>query len=141
VFEPPRGLKPAAREVAGRTLRVSGVFGRGEQPHRREKKEVQVDGKTIEFDKDGFMIDPSLWDDKVAAAVAGEEGIDSMSEKHWAIVSVIRDYWKEHDLAPPVRLLCKESGVSVREVYKLFASGPARGACRIAGLPKPDGCV
>ena len=102
---------------------------------------MQVDGKTIEFDKDGFMADPSLWDDKVAAAIAGEEGLDSMSEKHWGVVRFIRDYWKEHDLAPPVRLLCKEGGVSVREVYKLFTSGPARGACRIAGLPKPDGCV
>jgi len=102
---------------------------------------VQVEDKTIDFDKDGFMIDPTLWNDKVAAAIAGEEGIAAMSEKHWAVVNFIRSYWKEHDMAPTVRMLCKESGVSVREVYKLFTSGPARGACRIAGLPKPDGCV
>ena len=76
-----------------------------------------------------------------AKAIAQGEGIENVSEKHWAIVRFIREYWKEHALAPPVRLLCKESGVSVREVYKLFTSGPARGACRVAGLPKPDGCV
>lgn len=102
---------------------------------------MQIEGKTIEFDKDGFMVEPDLWDDQVAAAIAGEEGIDDLSEKHWGIVNFIRDYWKEHDLAPPVRLICKEAGVSVREIYKLFTSGPARGACRVAGLPKPDGCV
>jgi len=102
---------------------------------------VQVDGKSIEFDQDGFMTDPGLWDERVATAIATEEGIGEVSEKHWAIVNFIRDYWKEHDLAPPVRLICTEIGVSVREIYKLFTSGPARGACRVAGLPKPDGCV
>ena len=102
---------------------------------------MEIDGQTIEFDNDGFMTDPSLWNDQVAGAIAQEEGIADISEKHWAVVNFIRDYWKEHDLAPPVRMICKEVGVSVREIYKLFTSGPARGACRIAGLPKPDGCV
>jgi tRNA 2-thiouridine synthesizing protein E len=102
---------------------------------------VEVAGKQIEFDKDGFMSDPALWDEKVARAIAGEEGIAQMSDQHWGIVNFIRTYWQQHDLAPPVRLICKEVGVSVREIYKLFTSGPARGACRVAGLPKPDGCV
>jgi len=102
---------------------------------------VQVNEKTIEFDNDGFMIDPNLWDESVALTIARDEGITDVSEKHWAIVNFIRDYWKEHDLAPPVRLICQEVGVNVREIYKLFTSGPARGACRVAGLPKPDGCV
>jgi tRNA 2-thiouridine synthesizing protein E len=95
----------------------------------------------IEFDPEGFMADPSLWNEAVASGIAREEGIQEMSETHWAIVRFIRQYWKEHDLAPPVRLICTELGVSVRDVYKLFTSGPARGACRVAGLPKPDGCV
>lgn len=102
---------------------------------------MEIDGQNIALDKDGFMIDPALWNDQVAAVIAGEEGIAQMSDKHWGIVNFIRTYWKEHDLAPPVRLICKELGVSVRDLYKLFTSGPARGACRIAGLPKPDGCV
>lgn len=102
---------------------------------------MEIGGKQIEFDKDGFMRDPNLWDEIVAAAIASEEGIANLSDKHWSIVNFIRNYWKEHDLAPPVRLICTELGVSVREIYKLFTSGPARGACRVAGLPKPDGCV
>lgn len=102
---------------------------------------MQVNSKTVEFDKDGFMTDPNLWDEKVASAIAEDEGIDNLSETHWRIVNFIREYWKEHDLAPPVRLICKELDVGVRDLYKLFTSGPARGACRVAGLPKPDGCV
>ena len=102
---------------------------------------MEVEGKAIEFDKDGFMIAPDLWCDEVASAIAEEEGIDELTDKHWGIVNFIRGYWQENDLAPPVRLICKEVGVSVREIYKLFTSGPARGACRVAGLPKPDGCV
>jgi len=102
---------------------------------------VQVDGKSVELDENGFMTSPELWDEKVARSIAQDEGIDELTEPHWRVVRFIRSYWSEHDLAPPVRLLCKESGVSVREIYKLFTSGPARGACRVAGLPKPDGCV
>lgn len=102
---------------------------------------MKIGEKTIELDPDGFMREPGLWDDDVARAIAGDEGIDEMSEKHWSVVRFIRGYWEENDSAPAVRLLCRESGVSVRQVYKLFTSGPARGACRIAGLPKPDGCV
>ena len=102
---------------------------------------MQVGGKSIEFDNDGFMRNPELWDKEIATAIASEEGIGDVSEKHWAIVHFIRDHWKEHDLAPPVRLICKDVGLSVRDIYKLFKSGPARGACRVAGLPKPDGCV
>ncbi len=102
---------------------------------------METVGRKVEFDKDGFMKDPAIWDDSVASGIALDEGIEELSEKHWAVVRFIREYWEEHDLAPPVRLLCKEAGVTVREVYKLFTSGPARGACRIAGLPKPDGCV
>jgi TusE/DsrC/DsvC family sulfur relay protein len=102
---------------------------------------VLVNGTAIEFDKDGFMVDPDLWDDQVAQAIARDERIDELTDVHWTIVRFIRDHWKEHDLAPPVRLLCQTSGVSVRQMFKLFTSGPARGACRVAGLPKPDGCV
>ena len=102
---------------------------------------IEISGKAIQFDDDGFMREPGLWDEEIATAIAREDGIEEMSDQHWAVVRFIRTYWSENDLAPAVRLLCKESGVSVRQIYKLFALGPARGACRIAGLPKPDGCV
>ena len=104
-------------------------------------RKIEIAGKQVEFNEDGFMLRPELWDDDVARAIAREDGIDEMGEKHWVIVRFIRKYWEEHDLAPPVWVLCKVGGVTVRQVFKLFPLGPARGACRIAGLPKPDGCV
>jgi TusE/DsrC/DsvC family sulfur relay protein len=102
---------------------------------------MKIGDADIELDKDGFMIDPDLWNEMVARAIAGTEGIEAMTEDHWKVVNYIREYWKEHDLAPAVRLICKDLGLGVRQIYKLYTSGPARGACRVAGLPKPDGCV
>lgn len=105
------------------------------------ENKIRAGDVDVEFDQEGFMVEPGLWNDAVACAIARDEGIAEMSEDHWKIVKFIREYWKEHDLAPPVRLICTEVGVSVRRIYKLFTAGPARGACRVAGLPKPDGCV
>jgi dissimilatory sulfite reductase related protein len=102
---------------------------------------MKIGDANIELDKDGFMIDPGLWNETVARAIAGTEGIEEMTEDHWKVVNYIREYWKGHDLAPAVRLICKDVGLGVRQIYKLYTSGPARGACRVAGLPKPDGCV
>jgi len=102
---------------------------------------VEIKNTVIEFDNDGFMIDPGLWSDEVATAIGREEGIDEMVEDHWKLVHFIRNYWQEHDIAPTVRLICKETGLPLRKIFKLFTAGPARGACRVAGLPKPDGCV
>jgi len=102
---------------------------------------MQIGDVSIDLDKDGFMIEPGLWNEIVAGAIASTEGIEAMSEDHWKVVNFIRNYWKENDLAPAVRLICTELGIGVRQLYKLFTSGPARGACRVAGLPKPDGCV
>ncbi|MHC4974008.1 MAG: TusE/DsrC/DsvC family sulfur relay protein [Planctomycetota bacterium] len=104
-------------------------------------KDLEISGKNIEFNEDGFMLRPELWDEDVASAIAREDGIEEMGEKHWVIVRFIREYWEAQDLAPQVRRLCKVAGANVRELYKLFPLGPARGACRVAGLPKPDGCV
>jgi tRNA 2-thiouridine synthesizing protein E len=40
-----------------------------------------------------------------------------------------------------VRKICQTTGFSLKHIYELFPSGPAKGACKLAGLPKPDGCV
>jgi tRNA 2-thiouridine synthesizing protein E len=102
---------------------------------------MTADNASFQLDPDGFMVEPLLWTDEVARAIALDEGIEEMTEDHWKVVNFIREHWKQHDLAPAVRLICTELGLNVRSIYRLFSSGPARGACRIAGLPKPDGCV
>ena len=102
---------------------------------------MKIGDEEYPLDGNGFLGEPSRWTRSVAEALARDEGIPEMTPEHWAVVNFIRGYWTEHDLAPPVRLLCKETRLGVRDVYRLFRSGPAKGACRIAGLPKPDGCV
>ncbi|MBP7145935.1 MAG: TusE/DsrC/DsvC family sulfur relay protein [Acidobacteria bacterium] len=102
---------------------------------------MKIGDEDYPLDAEGFLQEPARWNREVALAIAQDEGIDDMSDRHWAVVEFIRRYWEQHDTAPPVRLLCQETSVGVREMHRLFHSGPARGACRIAGLPKPDGCV
>jgi TusE/DsrC/DsvC family sulfur relay protein len=102
---------------------------------------INLDGREFEIDEEGFMQKPEEWDEEVAKLFATTEGITEMTDKHWAVVRFIRQHWLENKTAPMVRKLCQESGVNLREVYKLFPSGPAKGACKVAGLPKPDGCV
>jgi TusE/DsrC/DsvC family sulfur relay protein len=104
--------------------------------------ELNVKGKKIELNDDGFMQNPKEWDDEVAKALAkAEEGIEIMSEDHWTVVNYIREYFIEKNLAPMVRKVCKNSGFPLKYIFELFPSGPAKGACKVAGLPKPDGCV
>jgi dissimilatory sulfite reductase related protein len=95
----------------------------------------------IEVDDDGFMADPSLWNEQAALALASTEGLDALTDDHWTIMNYIREYHAQFGVAPMVRKLCKETGFKLKEIYTLFPSGPARGACKVAGLEKPTGCV
>lgn len=102
---------------------------------------LEIENREFEVDGDGFLQQPEIWDEEVARLIARHDGIEDMNEKHWAIVKIIRKNWEEKGMAPMVRTICQETGVRLREIYELFPLGPARGACRVAGLPKPDGCV
>jgi TusE/DsrC/DsvC family sulfur relay protein len=102
---------------------------------------IEIEGRAFEVDEEGFLLDPGEWDDEVALLLARTDGIEEMSEKHWQVVRYIREYYLEHKLAPMIRKLCESTGLRLREIYELFPLGPAKGACKIAGLPKPDGCV
>ena len=87
----------------------------------------------IEVDEDGFMQEPDEWNEQVASALATTEGVDDLSEEHWKIVTYLRDYYKQFGIAP--------MGFPLKKIYELFPSGPAKGACKVAGLAKPTGCV
>ncbi|MEJ5270261.1 TusE/DsrC/DsvC family sulfur relay protein [Hydrogenophilus thiooxidans] len=108
---------------------------------------IEVAGKTIEVDEEGYLTNLSDWDEEVAAELAKKEGID-MTENHWEVVNFLREYYEEYQVAPPIRVLTKaiakklgpEKGNS-DYLYELFPYGPAKQACKIAGLPKPTGCV
>jgi len=102
---------------------------------------INVGGLEIEVDEDGFIADPAKWNEAVAKALAETEGVTEFTEAHWKIINYLREYYQKFGIAPMVRKLCKETGCSLKQIYDLFPSGPAKGACKIAGLPKPTGCV
>ena len=95
----------------------------------------------IEVDEDGFMENPEEWNEAIAVALATTEGVDDMTEEHWKLVNYLREYYLKFGIAPMIRKLCKETGFPLKKVYELFPSGPAKGACKVAGLAKPTGCV
>jgi len=104
--------------------------------------QIEAKGKTLEVNEEGFLLHPEEWDKAIAEILAKEEeGIEQMTEDHWSVVNYIRDYYVEKNLAPMVRKVCKNTGFSLKYIFELFPSGPAKGACKVAGLPKPDGCV
>ncbi len=108
----------------------------------RPMSSIEVNGVTLDLSEEGFLTDPQKWTREAAEALAkSEEGLAALTAEHWAVVDIIRDHYLKTNLAPMVRLICKGTGFPLRHIYELFPSGPAKGACKIAGLPKPDGCV
>lgn len=104
--------------------------------------EIESNGRIIEVNEEGFLAHPEDWNREVAEILAQtEEGIEQLTDDHWAVIDFIRGYYSEKSLAPMVRKVCKTTGFSLKHIFELFPSGPAKGACKVAGLPKPDGCV
>lgn len=102
---------------------------------------ITLENQTFELDGDGFMLEPERWSKALAEVIAQADGIENLTENHWKVIDIIRRNYEEKGMAPMVRVICKETGLKLKEIYELFPLGPARGACRVAGLPKPDGCV
>lgn len=98
-------------------------------------------GQEIEIDEDGFIQEPDKWSKEVAEDIAKTEDAYPMTDDHWKIVNYLRKYYLEYGIAPPIRMVTKQTGIDLKAIYKLFPSGPAKGACKIAGLAKPTGCV
>ncbi|MEW5827268.1 MAG: TusE/DsrC/DsvC family sulfur relay protein [Chloroflexota bacterium] len=102
---------------------------------------INLDGIELDVDEDGFIQDPATWNENLAVAIAKVEDVAALTEDHWKVINYLRDYYKQFGIAPMIRKLCKETGYDLKAIYELFPSGPAKGACKIAGLPKPTGCV
>jgi dissimilatory sulfite reductase related protein len=98
-------------------------------------------GQEIEVDEDGFIQEPDKWNKAVAEDVAKTEDAYPLSDEAWTVVNYLRDYYVKYEIAPPIRMLTKQTKIDLKRIYELFPSGPAKGACKVAGLPKPTGCV
>ncbi len=109
--------------------------------------EYTLDGATYAADEEGYLTDLSQWNEKLAVLIAEDEKIE-MADDHWEVVNFLREYYEEYQIAPAIRVLTKavkkklgaDKGNS-KYLYELFPYGPAKQACKIAGLPKPTGCI
>jgi tRNA 2-thiouridine synthesizing protein E len=108
---------------------------------------LEVGGKVLETDEEGFLLDLEDWNEDVAVELAKSEQIE-MTENHWEVVHFLREYYSEYQIAPAVRVLTKAIGKKLgpekgnsKYLYELFPYGPGKQACKIAGLPKPTGCI
>jgi dissimilatory sulfite reductase related protein len=98
-------------------------------------------GTEVTVSDDGFFADPQQWREEMAPQIARESGIGSLTPQHWQVVTFMRQQYAQNGTGPSVRALSKTSGVSIKELYQLFPKGPAKLAARIAGIPKPRGCI
>ena len=108
---------------------------------------IEVNGKVLETDEEGYISDLAEWEPGVAEQMAKDDDCD-LSNNHWEVINFLREYYEEYQVAPAVRVLTKAIGKRLgkdkgnsRYLYALFPYGPAKQACRYAGLPKPTGCV
>ena len=108
---------------------------------------IEVNGTTYETDEEGYLLNLSEWNEEIGKVLAQGENVD-MTPAHWEVVNFLRDYYNEYQIAPAVRVLTKAIGKQLgaekgnsKYLYELFPYGPAKQACKIAGLPKPTGCV
>ena len=95
----------------------------------------------VELDGEGFFVRPEDWSEAMVPELARREGIDELGDAHWKVIRFMRSEWEAKGTGPTVRVLGRTSGVSIKELYHLFPKGPAKVAARIAGIPKPRGCI
>jgi tRNA 2-thiouridine synthesizing protein E len=107
----------------------------------------ELNGVTYEADEEGYLVDISAWNKDLAELIAKDENVE-MNSDAWEVVNFLRDYYEEYQIAPAVRVLTKAIKKSLgpdkgnsKYLYELFPYGPAKQACKIAGLPKPTGCI
>ena len=100
-----------------------------------------IAGVDVELNEEGFLLDPSQWNEAMAVELAKREGIEAMNDQQWKVVRFMRAEYEAKGAGPSVRVLGKTSGVTIKELYLLFPKGPAKLAAKIAGIPKPRGCI
>ncbi len=109
--------------------------------------QLNIDGRAIALDEDGYLINLNDWDKEAANALAAQENI-SLTPEHWEIIYLLQEFYREFELSPAMRALVKytekklgpEKGKSIY-LLQLFPPSPAKIASKIAGLPRPTNCL
>lgn len=108
---------------------------------------LELGGKSYEVDEEGYLQDWQVWNEDIAREMAKQDGLE-LSDAHWEVIRFLRSYFEKYQIAPMIKILTKEIGKvmgpekgNTKYLYQLYPAGPAKQACRYAGLPKPTGCV
>lgn len=110
-------------------------------PTVEDARTVAIAGRELRVDAEGFLVDRDAWTPEIAAALAREAGIESLTERHWEIIDFCRRDAAANGGAPGLRRISQELSLEPRELYALFPRGPGIQAARLAGLEKPKSCV
>ena len=98
-------------------------------------------GRTVTIDAEGFLTDRTQWTPEMADEIAREVGLGPLTPEHWQVIGFCREDTARTGQSPGLRRVAQMSGVGMKDLYRLFPKGPGKLAARIAGLPKPKGCV
>jgi len=97
-------------------------------------------GHQVTVNDEGFMTDATQWTPEIGEAIADDIGL-TLTPDHWRVITFCREDAAREGQPPGLRRISKLSGVGTKELYALFPKGPGKMAARVAGLPKPHGCV
>ncbi|MBR0574239.1 TusE/DsrC/DsvC family sulfur relay protein [Pasteurella atlantica] len=108
---------------------------------------IEFNQQQIPTDNEGYLKNLSDWSPELAETIAQNEEL-VLTDEHWEIINVVREFYQEYNTSPAIRMLVKtlankfgqEKGSS-RYLQRLFPNGPAKQATKIAGLPKPAKCL
>jgi tRNA 2-thiouridine synthesizing protein E len=100
-----------------------------------------IAGTEVEVDEEGFFTDPAVWTEDMALALAGEVGVQELTEDHWTVIKFCRSDYFERGESPTLRRVSTAAGVPTKQLFELFPKKPAKKMSYVAGIPKPQGCV
>ena len=99
-----------------------------------------IDGHTVHVNEEGFMTDPSEWDEDLAKSLAAQVGID-LTDAHWQAIRFLRDDYASQGETATLRRISTVGGIPTKTLFQLFPQKPAKKLAYVSGLPKPHGCV
>ncbi|ADZ92048.1 TusE/DsrC/DsvC family sulfur relay protein [Marinomonas mediterranea] len=108
---------------------------------------MQPSYQNLALDEEGYLLDLNDWSESLATEIAEVEGIE-LTDAHWDIIYLLRDFYKEFEVSPAMRPLVKavskklgaDKGKSIY-LMTLFPGSPPKLGAKIAGLPKPANCL
>jgi tRNA 2-thiouridine synthesizing protein E len=99
-----------------------------------------IAGTEVEANEEGYLTDMTQWTAAIATAIAAEEGIPNLTDAHLKVVNYLREQ-QAKGAAITIRSMGKSGVVTTKELYDLFPGGPLKKSSKIAGIPKPVGCI